>query len=347
MAKLQNIEITWELPWYQQSKCLTRPVVVNHGDMKENFRTDKITKEESDRIHKNWRKFRKLFNIPNNPECFARWKNTNKCKSPHTPEERVRRIVTIYLAKGLERTLYQVYRHILIRYGNPVKKKYSLEEEKLMEVCFYHNARNAVPILSTVLGREPRGIYKKLEEWLNGKPESKKLKWILPLATKFVKLLMKYTDLPLDELKYKRFDKKVWIKLEQDMEQQYIYLQKFWYDKLHVQIFVKRDIKINKLRRKIAKKLRESPYKVWSDIRWKELLKEFPDGFTHTFLYKTWANIFRQNKEIPKVSLEELIQYAINRIPSLPSRRLRTLTFNENGDLEEIRYEKVICEDEQ
>lgn len=65
---------------------------------------------------------------------------------------------------------------------------------------------------------------------------------------------MKYTDLPLEELKYKRFDKSVWVKLEDDMEQQYIYLQKFWYNKLHVQVFVKKDVKINKVRRKIAKK---------------------------------------------------------------------------------------------
>lgn len=61
MKKLQDTEITWELPWYQQSKCLTRPVVVNNGQVEENFRTGKISKDESDRIHKNWRKFRKVY----------------------------------------------------------------------------------------------------------------------------------------------------------------------------------------------------------------------------------------------------------------------------------------------
>lgn len=55
--------VTWEQPWYQQSNCITRPLKEPENDDLEKFRTDTICLEESNKIHKNWRKFRKvLFN---------------------------------------------------------------------------------------------------------------------------------------------------------------------------------------------------------------------------------------------------------------------------------------------
>lgn len=79
------------------------------------------------------------------------------------------------------------------------------------------------------------------------------MKWTLPLATKLVTLLMRYTDLPLEQLKHKTFDKQVWLQLGQDFNQHYIYLQLFWYGSLHAQMFVKHSIKMSTLRRKVFK----------------------------------------------------------------------------------------------
>lgn len=65
---------------------------------------------------------------------------------------------------------------------------------------------------------------------------------------------MKYTGLPLEELKNKRFDKEVWVKIAEKFDHHYIHIQTFWYRSLHVQLFVKSNVKINKLRKKMFKK---------------------------------------------------------------------------------------------
>lgn len=60
-----------------------------------------------------------------------------------------------------------------------------------------------------------------------------------------------HTGLPLEELKYQTFDKSVWLKVQEDMNQNYIALSKFWYTYLHVQIFANYDVKLNKLKKKV------------------------------------------------------------------------------------------------
>lgn len=84
-----------------------------------------------------------------------------------------------------------------------------------------------------------------------GKLEKKRLKWTLPLATKFLNLLLKYTELPLEQLKNAKIEKAVWLKLQNDMEQHYVHLQNFWYQYLHVQLFVKSDVKLSRLKKKV------------------------------------------------------------------------------------------------
>lgn len=102
------------------------------------------------------------------PECLARWRNKDRSRHPTSAEERVRRFVIAFLAQGLERTLYQVYKHVVIRYGSPVKGPYLQYEENIMDICLHHCSQNCVPDLSAVLGREPRGLYKRLLQKING-----------------------------------------------------------------------------------------------------------------------------------------------------------------------------------
>lgn len=60
VKKLEFQEITWEQPWYQGSSAITKPYQPfyerNETEI-EKFRTDKFTKEEHDRISRNWIKF--------------------------------------------------------------------------------------------------------------------------------------------------------------------------------------------------------------------------------------------------------------------------------------------------
>ncbi|CAG9581662.1 unnamed protein product [Danaus chrysippus] len=335
LSKQNEMIVTWEQPWYQKSRCLTRPLKITDDSLPQ-FRTDSICKDESDEIHRNWRKFRKMFNVPNKPVCIARWRNKTKSKRPNAPSEYVRRFVIAFLAQGLERNLYQVYKHVVVRYGSKVKGNYSKYEEKVMNICLLHNPKNSVPYLSTMLGREPRGIYKRMLQLYQGKPPKKKLKWTLSLASKFINLLLEYTGEPLENLKYRSIEKSVWLKLEKDMGQLYTYLQYFWMVTLHSQLFVKYDIEVQALRRHLFKKIKQYPYKVWTDIRWKELLKHVPDGFTHHFLHNVCRKLARSYKGYLNVPLEELIQYGLNK-PCV-KRRLKTLALNEHNALEVIRY---------
>ncbi|XP_052739214.1 uncharacterized protein LOC112044260 isoform X2 [Bicyclus anynana] len=333
--------VTWHQPWYQELNCLTRRLEQSELDNKaERFRTDTISSEECKIIKKNWKKFRKMFGVPNKPICLARWRNKDKCRSPSTPEEIARRFVVSFLAQGLERNLYQVYKHVVSYYGSPTRGRYREYEENVMRVCLYHYPKYACLYSSAVLGRDPRGIYKRLEQLCNGKPDRKPIKWTLTLATKFLKLLLNYTgETVVDNLKQRKFDKSVWLQIENDMDQQYLCLQRFWYDGLHAQLFVKADVKGNKIIKRVLKILRLFPYKVWSDIRWKEVAKHFPDAFSHRFLYqrcyKFAAKSFDGLRTHP---LEEVISKGIELIKSRRNKRLKTLVFNENQELEIIRY---------
>ncbi|XP_014356538.2 uncharacterized protein LOC106709283 [Papilio machaon] len=341
ISKLDNMHVTWEQPWYQTSLCLTRCTVANCEDdeKREKFRTTHFTKKECEQIKENWANFIEEYEVPDMLQSFARWKNRD-CKNPSSPHEKVRRFVTAYLAQGLERNMHQVYQYVVKHFGTPVKGNYSDVEKKLFNICFYFNEKHAVKNLSLLLGRDPRGIYKQLHQMNEGKPEKKKLKWTLPLATKFVNLLLKYSNGSLEELKYKRFDKSVWLQLESDMDQQYQYLQKSWYNALHVQIFVKQDVKMNRLRKKIIRILRDSPYEVWRDICWKDLPKHFPDGFTHTFLYKNFTCLLAGKTDYLKQPLPEVLDYILHKVNTgRKNKRLRTLSY-ENGNLELISYKK-------
>uniref|UniRef100_A0A2A4K5A8 Uncharacterized protein n=1 Tax=Heliothis virescens TaxID=7102 RepID=A0A2A4K5A8_HELVI len=342
--KLRGEKITWEQPWYQQSNSLSRPLKdVNNKSEDKPYRTDTICKAESDKIQENWDEFRRLYEVPDKLICLARWKNKDKSRLPNTPEELARRFVVAYLARGLQRTIYQVFRHIMTHFGGSVKGPYSKDEEKIMKVCFMHHPNNSVTLLSRVLGREPRGIYKRLQQLFHGKPEKKKLKWTLPLATKLLRLILKYTQLPLEDLKYRKIDKSVWLKIQKKFDHNYIHLQGFWYAYLHVQIFVKETVKINKLRKRVFKRLKTSSYQVWTDIRWKDLVKEFPDGMTHRFLYAVSRQVVGNIPEYLKQPLPLIADSALNKLHTIKfrKRRLRTLQLNENRELEVVKYNET------
>ncbi|XP_073958472.1 uncharacterized protein [Choristoneura fumiferana] len=339
VEKVGTETITWSQPWYQKSTCLTRKPKIPANET-DTYESGSFTHDEYKRVEKNWNKFVRKFELPNTPVCLARWRNTNKARnSMKSVEEFVRCFVTAYLAKGLKRDLYQVYRHFVQTYAYPTKLKfYTPLEEKIINICFYHSPANAVTILSSVLGREPRGIYKKLFQYYNGIPEKKKLKWTLNLATKFLNGLMHHSGCSLQELRNNKIDKSVWIKLEEDMEQKYCYLRKFWYTKLYVQIFTQCTIKTKTLRRIICKKLKKSSYKIWSDIRWRDLVKKFPDGITAEFMYRVAGYLFKQNPTYLTTPLSEIVAEAIeNNNKKTINRRLKCVEFDDDGNLRYVQ----------
>ncbi|XP_045769491.1 uncharacterized protein LOC123870296 [Maniola jurtina] len=346
LKKQHLMVITWHQPWYQKFNSLTRAMKPINHDEKDTFRTDSISSEESKKIHKNWKKFQKIFGVPNKPICLARWRNKEKSRNPNTAEECVRRFVISFLARGLERNLCQVYKYVVTHYGVTIKGNYSKNEENIMEVCAYHCPKNAVPYLAAVLSRECRGIYKRISQMAHGNPykQVSKRKWTLPLATKLLKLLMEYTgETVVDNLKQRRFERSIWLKLEKDMEQYNYYLQRFWHDQLHIQLFVKADVKTRRLKRKIFKVLKHYPYKVWTDIRWKQVAKHFPDGFSPVFLNKVcYSLIYKSFPGYRKQPLEDVINYGIEKTKFCRNRRLKNLVLNESQELEFIRYDNKL-----
>ncbi|KAJ2948089.1 hypothetical protein O0L34_g9886 [Tuta absoluta] len=345
--KVKNETITWYQPWYQKTGGLTRRLDIDEDNGTETYLTDSFTKEECKVIARNWKKFRKTFNVPDKPQCFARWKNKKKSRNPNSDVERARHYVTAFLAQGLYRNLYQVYKQFVTQYAAPNKGPYSKTEEKIMEICFYHKSSKAVPILSTILGRQPRGINQRFTLISKGKPEKKKVRWKLPLATQFIQSLMKHSELSFEQLKDAHFDTSVWRRVQDDIDQDYRYLQKFWYTYLHVQLFVQQDVKLQYTRKKLLKRLKSS-YKVWTDIRWKEVLKNYPEGFTHGFLYRLVhplvINYRNNSKNYRTAPLTEVMEFALNKLKKVKEKygekRLRTLKLDPSGNLEVAKYDK-------
>lgn len=61
LNKLPEMTITWDQPWYQRTSCLTRPLkVLGSHDSEDTYKSDTICSEESNKIHKNWKKFVKV-----------------------------------------------------------------------------------------------------------------------------------------------------------------------------------------------------------------------------------------------------------------------------------------------
>lgn len=88
-------------------------------------------------------------------------------------------------------------------------------------------------------------------------------------------------------------------------------------------------------------RLRDSPYKVWKDIRWDEILKEFPDGVTKQFLHKMCGSIVRQKEKYAKIPLEELAEFCLQKIKTSKraNKRLKRLTLDDNGNLVKVKHE--------
>lgn len=96
------------------------------------------------------------------------WKNYERIRGG--PKERVRHFVAAYLARGLERTIQQVFTYIQSFHLRDIDTKvYNAYEEKIMDVCFLHKLEKAPPILAVVLGRHVRGLYKRQKASKTGK----------------------------------------------------------------------------------------------------------------------------------------------------------------------------------
>lgn len=70
-------------------------------------------------------------------------------------------------------------------------------------------------------------------------------------------------------------------------------------------------------------------------------MKEFPDGFTHTFLYRVAATgvkcVYPDYLDAP---LSDVVEHCLNKLKTSrsKSRCLKNLILNENGELEVIEY---------
>lgn len=325
--KLENCSIYWPQPWYQQSTFLTRKLKTTaNGDANadkiaedENtekgganpHRKDKITKDESNLIDKNWKKLVAKYGIPDKPICFVRYKQREKsCKNCKSPCQRAKHFVTSFLAQGLQRTLPQVYNHFAVKHGCTSQGPYSEIEEKIMEAAFRIMPSKATALLTVVLGRHERGINKRYRIANGYEPVKSKIKWTLPLATKMLNYLMNLTNRPLKKLRNYDIEKTVWEEVGKKMDLPYYSLRLYWLRSLHVQLFVKEEVKLSSIRRRIFKMLIDSEYKTWSDVRWNEIVKEFPKGYTSLFLYTIISKVMITIPNYRKRPLKEVATVA-------------------------------------
>lgn len=84
------------------------------------------------------------------------------------------------------------------------------------------------------------------------------------------------------------------------------------------------------------------PYKVWGDIRWKQILTDYPDGFTHLFLYCACFNLIKTYPDYRKSPIQDVLNYGLQKTKSVPNKRLKTLKLNEKQELEIVKYDNKL-----
>lgn len=95
----------------------------------------------------------------------------------------------------------------------------------------------------------------------------------------------------------------------------------------------------------MSSRLKKSSYKIWSDIRWRDLVKKFPDGITAEFMYRVAKYLFKQNPKYLTSPLPEILAEATesNKKKSL-NRRLKCVEFDKEGNLRYVQHKKDLKE---
>lgn len=85
-------------------------------------------------------------------------------------------------------------------------------------------------------------------------------------------------------------------------------------------------------------------YQVWTDIRWKEVAKKFPDGFTPGFLrgvaYRLIRSCQKPNHKWLRDPLVDIISHTLKQSNTVRRKiyRLKTLTLSAQGKLKPKKY---------
>lgn len=83
---------------------------------------------------------------------------------------------------------------------------------------------------------------------------------------------------------------------------------------------------------------------MWTDIRWKDVAKKFPDGFTSAFLRDVAYRLIRRyqgrNYNWLRDPLIEVVSHTLRQMKTAPRKtyRLKTLTLSSEGILTPIKY---------
>ncbi|XP_031780803.1 uncharacterized protein LOC100680494 [Nasonia vitripennis] len=148
------------------------------------------------------------------------------------------------------------------------------------------------------------------------------VKWTSPLVNKFIETLIKETSSSnVQDLKYKKIDQSVWIKVEKSISVDRTTLQNFWHCQLHLQLFSPGPIYLNDTKMKLIEYMHENKEKNLEDILWADVCLSF-DGITTDFLSKLFDHLIQhgQNK-IDSNNLKEIVQYLYeNHIPELEDK---------------------------
>lgn len=87
---------------------------------------------------------------------------------------------------------------------------------------------------------------------------------------------------------------------------------------------------------------------MWTDIRWKDVAKKFPNGFTPAFLrgvaYRLARSYQVPNHKWLTDPLPDVVSHTLHQLKTTRRKqyRLKNLTFNSEGMLEHIKYDVKI-----
>ncbi|XP_057336268.1 uncharacterized protein LOC130674851 [Microplitis mediator] len=288
---------------------------------RQNFRL-----EEDKIIQRNWNRFCEVHDL--DPSCatiLLDRHNDRKRLLLAYMKDKIKLVQ--FLAKDLpNRLLHQVCKRFRALYRGTKQKNYykskitskrfTSKDDRLIIVYITQNQSNiekSCKELAELLGQTESAVLSRYHLLKDRKARVRKgrqlIEWDVPLTEKFLKNLMELTlSDEIDELKYAKIPKVVWIEMEKKLNIPMSKLMQFWHCQLHMQLFHPKCIISSELRIMLIEYLYVKGISTRREIDWTVVAQHF-DGATNEGLSRLFSSMIAMSPFSDKENLSEVIEW--------------------------------------
>ncbi|XP_053592882.1 uncharacterized protein LOC103577179 isoform X2 [Microplitis demolitor] len=288
---------------------------------RQNFRL-----EEDKIIQRNWNRFCEVHDL--DPSCakilLERHNNRKRLLLAYM-KDKIKLVQ--FLARDLpNRLLHQVCKRFRALYrgtkqknyykSKSTRKRFTSKDDRLIIVYITQNQSNiekSCKELAELLGQTESAVLSRYHYLKDRKARVRKgrqlIEWDVPLTEKYIKNLMELTlSDEVEELKYAKIPKVVWIEMEKKMNIPKSKLMQFWHCQLHMQLFHPKCIISSELRIMLIEYLYVKGISTRREIDWTVVAQHF-DGATNEGLSRLFSSMVAMSPFPDKENLSEVIEW--------------------------------------